>query len=66
MFELVGWKRIELNRLMKFVGVNEGNFQSILRRSFVWKPRARFLDAGILKKNYPNHEVVRNITLPYV
>jgi hypothetical protein len=54
MLEIVGWKRIEVNRLMKFGGVTELNFQSILRRSFVWKPKARFLDAEYLKDNYPN------------
>jgi hypothetical protein len=55
MLEIVGWKRIEVNRLMKFGGVTELNFQSILRRSFVWKPKARFLDAKYLQDNYPNH-----------
>jgi hypothetical protein len=44
MLELVGWKRMEANRLMSFSGVRESNFQSILRRSFVWKPKARFLN----------------------
>jgi hypothetical protein len=55
MLEIKGWKRIEVNRLMRFGGVTELNFQSILRRSFVWKPKARFLDAKYLDNHYPNH-----------
>ncbi len=55
MLEIIGWKRIEVNRLMKFGGVTELNFQSILRRSFVWKPKARFLDAKYLQEHYPDH-----------
>lgn len=55
MLEIVGWKRIEMNRLMRFAGVTEINFQSILRRSFVWKPRARFVDEEYLLNHYPNH-----------
>ena len=31
------------------------NFQSILCRSFVWKPKAKFLDAKYLDAHYPNH-----------
>jgi hypothetical protein len=55
MLEIIGWKRVEVNRLMKFGGVTELNFQSILRRSFVWKPQARFLDSKFLELHYPNH-----------
>ena len=55
MLEIIGWKRIEVNRLMRFGGVTDVNFQSILRRSFVWKPRAKFLDAKYLDAHYPNH-----------
>jgi hypothetical protein len=55
MLEIIGWKRIELNRLMRFGGVTEINFQSILRRSFVWKPKAKFLDASYLDAHYPDH-----------
>ncbi len=56
MLELVGWKRMEVNKLMRFTGVTDGNFPSILRRSFVWKPKARFLDATYFAKHYPDHE----------
>ena len=52
MFELVGWKRIELNRMMRFQGVTCANFMSILRRSFVWTPKARFLDEEYLTNHY--------------
>ncbi len=55
MLKLVGWKRIEVNRMMSFVGVHERSFPSIFRRSFVWKPQARFLDAVYLREHYPNH-----------
>ena len=52
MFELVGWKRLEVNKLMRFAGVTKTNFASILRRSFVWKPRAIFTDGDFLRDNY--------------
>ncbi len=57
MLEVVGWKRLEANRLIQFAGVSERNFQSIYRRSFVWKPKARFLDPEYLKAHYPDHAV---------
>jgi hypothetical protein len=44
-----------VNRLIKFSSVSEGNFASVLRRALVWKPEARFVDAGALK-DYPDHE----------
>ena len=53
MIELIGWKRCEVNRLMRFMGVTEANFPSILRRSLVWKPMARFINAHIIKKTTP-------------
>ena len=55
MLELIGWKRIEVNRVMNFSGVTESNFNSIYRRSLVWKPKARFLDGDYLEKHYPDH-----------
>ena len=54
--QLVGWERLEVNRLMSFAGIWETNFASIFRRSFVWKPKARCLDAAYLQQHYPNHE----------
>jgi len=56
MLNIVGMKRIELNRLLRFSNVTESNFPSVLRRSFVWKPQARFLDPLYLANHYPNHE----------
>ena len=56
MLELVGWKRLEANRMLQFSGVTEHNFNSIYRRSLVWKPKARFLDGEYLKEHYPDHE----------
>lgn len=56
MLTLVAWKRLETNRPLMFHGVNDTNFPSILRRSFVWNPKGRFLDASLLSSKYPNHE----------
>jgi hypothetical protein len=56
MFAIVGWKRLETNKLMHFSGVNATNFNSILRRALVWKPKARFLNPKFLV-HYPDHEV---------
>jgi len=44
------------HRIGRFAGVTETNFPSILRRSLIWKPRARFLDAAYLLDHCPNHE----------
>ena len=54
---LVGWKRLEANKMLSFGGVRLGNFNSIWRRSFVWKPKSRFLDEQYLNAHYPQHEV---------
>ena len=54
MIELVGWKRMEVNRFMPFKGVSEHNFPSILRRSFVWLAKARFVAACFLADHYPD------------
>jgi hypothetical protein len=56
MLQCVGWKRMEVNKLMRFSGVADSNFASILRRSLVWKPNARFFDGTYLKKHYPDHD----------
>ena len=54
MIELVGWKRYELNRFLKFQGVSEQNLPSILRRCMVWKPMARFIEESIICDVYPD------------
>ena len=55
MFYMVGWKRIELNRMMFFLGVSLEIFNSMLRRGFFWRPKARFLHPKYLE-NFPDHE----------
>ncbi|CAE7796366.1 unnamed protein product [Symbiodinium sp. CCMP2592] len=54
MIELVGWKRYELNRLLKFQGVCEQNLPSVLRRGLVWKPMARFIEESVIFEVYPD------------
>ena len=38
---IIGWKRLEANRIPSFTGVTDNNFNSILRRSFVFRIKAR-------------------------
>ena len=45
LIELCGWKRLELNKLVKFQGVSEASFDSLFRRSQVCVLRGRFLPA---------------------
>ena len=45
MVELIGWKRFELNELMKFVGCDETNWWSIMRRSLVIHFQGRFVNS---------------------
>ncbi len=47
MLELIGWKRLELNKMLRFACVTEQNFNSILRRAFVWRAKAIFLMLSI-------------------
>ena len=54
MIELIGWKRMEVNKFMAFKGVTEHTFPSILRRSFWWRPRARFVVRDFLEQSYPD------------
>ena len=42
--ELVGWKRFELNKVMRFHGVTEETFNSILRRSLCMEFKSTFVD----------------------
>ncbi len=51
---LVGWKRMELNRLIRFVGVREQEFNAIYRRSLLIKVHARFVDPDFLKREMPD------------
>ena len=35
LFQIIGWKRIELNKLFQFDGITEHNVESIIRRCSV-------------------------------
>ena len=48
--ELIGWKRFELNNLMKFVGVDETSFFSIFRRSLVVEYHGRLTTQAKIAK----------------
>ena len=56
MFHVIGWKRLELNRMMHFAGVSLANFHSLFRRAFIWKGKARFVHPKFLL-NYNDHEL---------
>ncbi|CAK0822133.1 unnamed protein product, partial [Prorocentrum cordatum] len=53
---LVGWKRMELNKLITFDGVTEGAFHAIYRRSLLIKIFARFVDAEYIRRVLPDAE----------
>ena len=55
MFQMIGWTRLEVNKMMSFVGVTNNNFNSMFRRTFVWKAKARFIHEKFLT-NYSDHE----------
>ena len=55
MWRIIAWKRLEMNRMMTFGGVTSANFNSMFRRGFVWKAKARFIHEKFLA-NYPDHE----------
>ena len=46
MIELVGWKRYEVNSMIRFTGVSEKYFYSVFRRGLVWEPKARFIEGA--------------------
>ena len=53
---LIGWKRMELNKLITFDGVTEGAFHAIYRRSLLIKIFARFVDAEYIRRVLPDAE----------
>ncbi len=55
MFHTIGWTRLEVNRIMQFLGVKNNTFNSMFRRSLVWKAKARFIHKKFLAK-YADHE----------
>ena len=44
MTKVIGWKRLESNKLIDFHDITEGNFESILRRFAVVQIQARFFE----------------------
>ena len=64
LFRIVGWKRLETNRLLELSDVTEHNFESIHRRICIIKIQSRFVDSmppdmieeyasiGIFKREY--------------
>jgi len=52
MVQMIGWKRLEVNNLIKFLSIAERNFMSVWRRAFVWEPQGRFVDGKIIKDKY--------------
>ena len=55
MFQMIGWTRLEVNRMMAFIGVTNNNFNSMFRRAFFWKAKARFIHEKFLR-HYTDHE----------
>ncbi|CAJ1439678.1 unnamed protein product, partial [Effrenium voratum] len=52
MINCVGWKRLEANRMFPFADVGRKDFNAILRRSLVWRVKARFEDPQALAAAY--------------
>ena len=49
-----GWKRFEMNETMKFHGVTEATFASIMRRSLVILCKGRFISAARFARLLPS------------
>ena len=68
MIRLSGWVRMEVNSVLPFGSLTEGEFESIMRRSCVIKIFARFFDKQYLERHLQNHEELgifsRNPELP--
>ena len=45
-----GWKRIEANRMISLNGVEEHEFNAILRRGFCWQVKSQFEDKAAVDK----------------
>ena len=50
---MIGWKRMELNKLIKFTNVKESGFQALFRRALLIKMYARFVDEEYVKNHLP-------------
>ena len=53
MIALKGWKRFEMNELLRFAGTKEGSFMSVFRRSLVIVHKARFVSQSELQTMFP-------------
>ena len=56
MIRILGWTRVETNSVLDFLGVSEGEFESIMRRSLVITVHARMFDRQYLEKAFPDHD----------
>ena len=59
MIELIGLKHMDSKKLLKISGVDESNFDSVLRRFLIIEVRARLLDA-LLSLEYMTVTVAEN------
>lgn len=57
MFHLIGWKRLEINRMPRFAGITAANFNSIFRRGLLWQAKARFHPPHVLATLHADHEL---------
>ena len=46
--KMVGWKRMELNKLLSFGNISEAAFHAIFRRCCIIKMRGRFVDSAFI------------------
>ena len=49
LLRVIGWKRIELNSMISFDGVQESSFESILRRFAIVRLKVRLVEPGTLR-----------------
>ena len=55
---MVGWKRLEVNRLLQFIGITESNYNSIMRRCLVYRISARFVEQNVLSATgFQDHDL---------
>ena len=57
MMRCVGWKRLEVNTLLKFSNVTPANFGSIYRRGLVWRAQGTFIERSILEQHHKEAHV---------
>ena len=48
MIRCIAWKRMEANRALEIQGVSEDDFNSILRRGFVWRIKPQFEERTVI------------------